>query len=303
MQLSETYHIAKNKLRRTVVHAQRRLARKPRIVASLTSYPARINTVNVAIQSLLAQRCLPDLVVLWLCKDEFPGGVNDLPQQLRGMLAKDVQLRWVKYNIKPHKKYFWALQEFASDIVITFDDDLTYRDTLIGELLASYKKFPYAISATRTHYMAFQQSGVLAPYNMWPREIGRKRPDMVGIPSMQLFATNGAGVLFPPHIMPPATFDIGVIQKLCPTADDIWLKYMETLAGVPVVGVSPDQGIVAIEGSQAEALFASNINQNDVWLKNVSEYCAGLVGEPIESRMYDAQLTKQYEDGGGAWLD
>ncbi len=152
--------ILKNKVRRTGTHLVRRSLGKRRIVASLTSYPARIETTHLAIRSLLAQRVLPDLVVLYLFKEEFPRREEDLPAELRQLLSHDVQIRWVDINLKPHKKYYWALQEFSDDIVITFDDDLVYRNSLIGELMESYRKFPYAISAIRTHLITFGSSVV-----------------------------------------------------------------------------------------------------------------------------------------------
>ena len=56
----------------------RKVHKKHRIIASLTSYPPRIGTVHMAIQSLLAQKCLPDLVVLWLYRGDFPNGEADI---------------------------------------------------------------------------------------------------------------------------------------------------------------------------------------------------------------------------------
>lgn len=270
----ELYYQAKNKLRRTVTHAARRLQGKPRLVASLTSYPARISTVHVAIQSLLAQHCLPDLIVLYLCKSEFPNGEADLPIELRRQLAHDVQIRWVDDNLKPHKKYYWALQEFTDDLVMTFDDDLVYRNTLVQDLVDSYQKHPEAISAIRTHLITFDNNGNIDSYPAWVKEAGRLHPELVGIPTMQLFATNGAGVLFPPHIMPKQTFDKETLLELCPSADDIWLKCMETIAGIPVVAATAVQGLVYVPDSQNVGLLYTNVDEggNDNQLLNVVKH-------------------------------
>lgn len=46
----------KNKLRRAGTHLARVFRRHPRIIVSMTSYPARINTVHFAIRTLLAQK-------------------------------------------------------------------------------------------------------------------------------------------------------------------------------------------------------------------------------------------------------
>lgn len=50
------YLEAKNKIRRAVTHLARRIKGEPRIIASLTSYPPRIGTVDKAIRSLLAKK-------------------------------------------------------------------------------------------------------------------------------------------------------------------------------------------------------------------------------------------------------
>lgn len=303
MQLPEQVYVAKNKLRRAATHAVRRVGGKPRVIATLTSYPARIGTVNVAIQSLLAQTYLPDLIVLYLCKDEFPRRKADLPVQLRAQLSHDVQVRWVDLNLKPHKKYFWAMQEFNDDIIITFDDDLIYRKELIAELMATYARYPHAIAAARTHYIVADEAGAVAPYNDWPREIGRKRPDMVGKPSMQLFATTGAGALYPPHIMPEATFDAEHIQALCPTADDIWMKCMQLVAGVPVVASTPEQYLIYIPDSQEEGLLYNNIDAgaNDQQFAATVAHCNELAGADITKRIYDRALTELFLAGVHEW--
>lgn len=94
--LSDWFRVKKNRLRRAGTHVLRVVKhRRPRIIVSMTSYPARINTVHLAIRSLLAQKVLPDKIVLWLCKSDFPNREADLPQSLRDVLWHDVEVRWV----------------------------------------------------------------------------------------------------------------------------------------------------------------------------------------------------------------
>lgn len=232
---------SKNRLRRAVTHAGRRAACRSRIIASLTSYPPRIGGVHVAIQSLLAQRVLPDMIVLWLCEQDFPNKERDLPQSLLDMRAHDVVIRWVPENLKPHKKYFWALQEYHDDIVILFDDDLVYPNTCIADLMVMHERFPQAIAATRTHLMMFNEDGSLKPYDQWMYEAPAHHPQLVGKPSLRLFATTGFGTLFPPNIMPQATFDEETIRRCALNADDIWLKVMEVAGRIPVVSATTNQ--------------------------------------------------------------
>lgn len=241
----------KNKLRRTLTHLGRRLTGRQRIIASLTSYPPRMNTIHLAIRSILAQRTLPDKVVLWLYEGDFPHREADLPDTLMHLVGHDVVIRWVGENLKPHKKYYWALQEFTKDLVITFDDDLVYPNTYISELMEAHRNHPEAVVAVRTHLMMFNEDGTLKPYDQWVYEAPARYPSMLGRPSMRLFATSGAGTLFPPNIMPPETFDMEAICATSLNADDVWLKVMQVVGGVPVVSATVNQVIANIPLAQA----------------------------------------------------
>ena len=255
--------LAKNRLRRLATHASRRLRGEQKIIASLTSYPPRIATVHLAIRSLLAQRTLPDLVVLWLCTKDFPNHEADLPQDLLNILARDVQIRWVDRDLKPHKKYYWAFQEFRDDVVITFDDDLLYKNTLITELLDAHKEHPGCICASRTHLITFDKDGKINPYSEWIYEAPTKHSALVGQPRMDLFATTGAGTLFLPSLLPQETYNASAIEESCINADDIWLKTMQIIANIPVVASTPNQELEYIPESQHVALWHSNINEGD----------------------------------------
>ena len=85
---------------------------------------------------------------------------------LRDVLWHDVEVRWVDDDLKPHKKYFWALQEFPDDYVITTDDDLLYRNTMIGDLLAAHEAHPHAVAAVRTHLIMFNEDGSRTNYEV-----------------------------------------------------------------------------------------------------------------------------------------
>lgn len=294
MPLPMSYYHAKNLLRRRVTHLARKFKRQPRIIATLTSYPARINTAHLAIQSLLAQYYLPDLIILWLCVDEFPNREADLPTELRTQLAHDVQIRWVDRDLKPHKKYFWAMREFPNDIIITFDDDLIYRPDAIAELMASFHRYPHAVSALRTNLITFGPDGTRRPYHEWIYEVGHFHPQLKGACSHRLFATTGAGTLFPPHILPRETFDEQTIRKLCPIADDLWLKVAELYADIPVAAASIQQLLVYIPGTQDVALCLQNIDagKNDKQLEAVFGYFNTLAGKNLAECLHDGSLDK-----------
>ncbi|MDK9934155.1 glycosyltransferase family 2 protein [Bifidobacterium catenulatum] len=261
----------------------------------MTSYPARINTVHLAIRSLLAQKVLPDKIVLWLCKSDFPNREADLPQNLRDVLWYDVEVRWVDDDLKPHKKYFWSLQEFSDDYVITTDDDLLYRNTMIGDLLAAHEAHPHAIAAVRTHLIMFNEDGTRTNYEDWIYEAPHYHPALVGVPSMRIFATNGAGTLYPPHVMPLETFDAGTIKKTCLTADDLWLKVMQVKAGIPVVAATDDQLLNYVPGTQGEeALCHQNTESgvNNIVLKAIlgELQAKGVLADDFDKLVADPSL-------------
>ena len=91
MQVAQWLGVKKNKLRRVGTHMMRMLGKHhPRIIVSMTSYPARINTVHLAIRSLLAQKVLPDKIVLWLCKSDLKLIYLRICAMYCGMMSKCV---------------------------------------------------------------------------------------------------------------------------------------------------------------------------------------------------------------------
>lgn len=42
------------------------------IIVSLTTFPARISTVWITIETIFRQEVMPDRIVLWLAKEQFP---------------------------------------------------------------------------------------------------------------------------------------------------------------------------------------------------------------------------------------
>lgn len=283
---------AKNKLRREATLALRPRDRQ-RVIVSLTSYPQRIDYVADVVRSLFAQLQLPDLTVLYLSEDQFPDGVKSLPPNLTSCLGRDFQIRWVRGDMRSHKKYLYAVRDFPEDLVITVDDDIVCRNTLVGDLLSAHTRHPHAVAAIRTHLMEFDFNGVLLPYSSWQMEVGNARPGLCDRPSMRLFGTSGAGMLLPPGSLPAAAFDTRAIGETCPNADDVWLKAMSTIAGYPTVSVAGWQGVDCIEGSQETSLWATNQRGgNDDAIRKVRAYCEKDLGIVcLDSLFHDDTLV------------
>ena len=56
------------------------------VIVSLTSYPPRIKTVHLTIESLLMQTQRVKKILLWLSPEEFPNKEDDLPSELLNLL-------------------------------------------------------------------------------------------------------------------------------------------------------------------------------------------------------------------------
>lgn len=91
----------KNKLRRMMEHARTRVSGERLVIVTLTSYPPRMNTIWMTLRSIFSQSRLPDKVVLYLAKSDFPNREADLPDSLKEMLWNDFEIRWVDEDLKP----------------------------------------------------------------------------------------------------------------------------------------------------------------------------------------------------------
>ena len=100
-------------------------------------------------------------------------------------------------NLMPHKKYFYAMQTFPDDIVITVDDDCMYSKNLVKMLYKTHKNHPDCIAAVRVHKMTYGKGKNLYSYNNWINNYTFRRK-----PSYTLMATGVGGVLYPPGSIP-----------------------------------------------------------------------------------------------------
>ena len=186
-----------------------------------------------------------------------------------------VEFRFTADDLRPHKKYFYAMREFPEACVITVDDDLVYSEDMIASLMKYHKKYPDAVCARRVHQMAFDEENHLKPYQEWEYEYR-----VEGEPSHMLFATGGGGTLYPPGCLPEDAFDIRNIKRFCQNADDIWLKVMELLAHKKVVWVKNKYVMpLEIAHSQGLALNTGNVleGHNDMYLERLMEVWADIL--------------------------
>jgi len=244
--------------------------KNPKIIISLTSYPARIHVVHGVIESLFSQTMRVDFIFLWLAKPNFPNLLEDLPPSLLELCSRGLEIKWCDEDIKAHKKYFYTMHEYPEDIVITVDDDILYATDMVEILYKSYLKHPLAISALKTHLIKLENES-LAPYSKWIHWC----TVITDTPSMLLMAVGVGGVLYPPKCMHTEIFNIETLIKTCIMNDDLWLKIMQVMNNTPVVLAGKnniaDLEAFTIEDTQDDGLFHYNnvARGNDIQLRDV----------------------------------
>lgn len=190
-----------------------------RIIVSLTTYPARISTVWITIASLLTQTMKPYKVILWLAEEQFPD--HKIPDSLEKMKQRGLEIRFCG-DLKPHKKYYYAMQEYPEHYIITADDDTFYPENHIERLWAGHEKYPGNVICQWSHQIGFTKQGEFQPYNEW---IDNVESD----PAYSTLAVGCGGVLYPPGCLVAEAFDRQKIMNYALCADDLWLKCMEIL--------------------------------------------------------------------------
>ena len=260
----------KNRLSYYRCYANKTSAEK--IIVSLTSYPPRIHCVARSLDTVFSQTLLPDEVILWLAESQFPNKMADLPEELVKLVTdKKLTVCWCEGDLKSHKKYFYAFREYPEGLVITIDDDLLYHSRMIENLYVSWILHPGAVSAVRAHLIPVTEQGKILPYSLWPKEVDA----CISEPSMQLMATGGAGTLYPVALFSGAAnlLDPKMIERTCLWADDLWLKALELVSGIPVVAAEPFQGLRYVPDSQNVGLRIFNTVEggNDRQLFQIQE--------------------------------
>ena len=108
-------------------------------IVSLTSFPARIDDIWVTIEILLRQTFKPDKIILWLAQNQFPS-TKAIPESLFQLLDRGLTIEFCEEDLRAHKKYFYAFQQYPDANIITVDDDLYYDRYLLSPSTLSCRK-------------------------------------------------------------------------------------------------------------------------------------------------------------------
>lgn len=232
---------------------------KPKIIVSLTSFPAAIPYAVQAIRSILSGSMLPDKIVLYLDTQKFPD--RKLPSELEALTAESplLEVRFDPAEIRSYKKLLPALRDFPEDVIVTIDDDIRYRPDTLRRLVRLHKRLPDAIIAHRARRI---KPGM--PYSAWRKY---KWYDFIfrRIHYSRLAMQTGVGgVLYPPHSLDETMLDPARFMAIAPTNDDVWFWAAAVSKGTYVVplpnGYSTAKGV----GKPKEySLMSVNLKQGD----------------------------------------
>lgn len=238
----------------------------PRLIVSMTSFPARISKVWIVIETILRQKHKPDVIFLWLSKEQFPT-IESVPQNLQKLCRRGLKIVLEDGDLRSHKKYYYAMKKFPNDIIVTIDDDIIYKSDFLNTLYQSYTNTPKAVHCRYAHEILYDEKARLLPYVKW---IENKQKSLK---NKNLFFGSGGGTLFPPQVLYKDVLKIDLALKLCGTADDIWLNTMCRLNHTDIVLIDTDHLIFPIMNLWDSKLASINIeNQNDIQIKSIVNY-------------------------------
>ena len=205
--------------------------REEKVIASLTSFPARIDCAEFAIKSLMLQDYKPDRIILWLSNKQF-NGEDDLPKSLLKLKDYGLEIIFCDDDLRGHKKYFEILQVQKEDeLVVTFDDDIIYPHNSISRLIELHKKYPKAIITNRGYEIKFNDDGSIKPHEKWELQsrYGVKQPANL------ILTSTGSGILYPYNSFYHDIFNDKNIKKYALSIDDLWITIMAILNDTKII--------------------------------------------------------------------
>ena len=215
-------------------------------IISFTSFPTRIHIVWQVVESLKRQSVLPEKIILWLSKEQFPSR-ESIPESLWKEEDKLFEIRMVNGDIRSHKKFYYAMREYADKAIVTCDDDIYYHPDMLKILVYDTKENPNCIIANTTKQIVFDTKG--------------ENRVQIGV----------GGVLYPPHSLHNICLREDLFVKLTPLADDLWLNMVARLNKTPIVQSSKEILPLPINvgGPSLKTINAGAESMNDIQIKNM----------------------------------
>lgn len=247
-----------------------------RIIASMTTFPRRISKVWIVVESILRQKRKPDMLILWLSKEQFPS-IDNLPIELKKQQNRGLQIRLCEGDLRSHKKYYYVLCDYPRDNLFTFDDDIIYPSNTISSVLDAAKSFPKCVIGRFSNQIKLDdENNVCFTKN-------KCDSSFVLQPSWSTFIGSGGGALYPAGSLPEIAKEKDIFMTICKTADDVWLNSMCRYSGHKVVTVMKRCPLLEIINRNNTTLYSINAGEeNYKQQKAVRKFCIANGNDPFQ---------------------
>jgi hypothetical protein len=138
-------------------------------------------------------------------------------------------------NTGPYRKIVPYLSNHFSGcapverLFVTVDDDTIYPDSCMGDLLDAYDQNKCVVAFRGRRISLHEKS--IADYSQWGK--GVSKPLFSNIP------TGKDGVLYSTRFFDIDFLNMAAALKLAPTADDLWIKWHTSMAGIKSYIINP----------------------------------------------------------------
>tara|TARA_R110001606_G_scaffold316538_2_gene463316 strand:- start:4618 stop:5505 length:888 start_codon:yes stop_codon:yes gene_type:complete len=249
-----------------------------KLVISLTSYRLRFVTLYPTILSLIQQDIAPDIIVLWVSKEDYnyiPENIMKLQGRVNDKNTVFVISKTIDFG--PYTKIIPALERYSDFFIVTADDDIYYPNWWLKLLLKEYNGNNKEIICYLAHEITLDlNTNTINPYGAWIKNKTTNVDSLLGFP------LGVGGVLYPPASLHELVTNDSVFLKESPMADDIWLFWMARKQGSVTKKTSKKFKAICWPDSQKIGLLTSNVNnnKNDKKIKNMLQ----TFGWPIKKK-------------------
>jgi hypothetical protein len=228
-------------------------------VVSLTSYPERFATLSQTLNSLLAQRLIAKKIYLNIAQEDM----RKLPASVKDFASSGLININACENLGPGKKLIPTLKLEKNLPIIVVDDDLIFDTDLTLKLMIVHHLSPGTIIASRVHKITHTSEGEVSAYSKW-----QKNYSLSNGPSMDLFATSGAGTLYKAEFFHEDVTDEKTYSELAFYTDDLWWFIQSKRVGTKTKRLPGQSVLNYIDGTQEIGLWNNgNKERNDLNLK------------------------------------
>ncbi|MCC5873513.1 MAG: hypothetical protein JJU22_14025 [Gammaproteobacteria bacterium] len=240
--------------------------RDSNLIVSLTSFPARIDSAWITIETLFQQTFRPSKIVLVLAEEDFFYHPR-LPAAIEAQRDRGLSILWIEKNIKSYKKLLPVVERYGGRTIVTVDDDVFYEPQMLEGLVSAHRKDSRQIVGNVGRVVpgnVLEAGG----YNNWPKAD-------LSTPSEDVFLVGVGGVLYPPESLSSRLWtDIELANQLCPTGDDIWFWAVSVVEGIGrrCLGSQPYRELKVQRMSPALTSLNRGLRSNDKQLENVINY-------------------------------